>query len=338
MPPRRPTLLPIAQIVLTGAALVAVNAIARGPERRFPKPEVRIPALDDGALVARDGARLPLASWLPEEEPEMLLLGLHNFGDYRAAFNLAGPWFAERGAALYAFDQRGFGETEPRGVWAGAEAMARDVSDAVRALRQRHPGRAPLYVIGESMGAAVALAGLSHGLLAGIDGLVLVAPCVREGVALRTAHDVGVWLGASAVPWVRLELPRGNKPWQHPDEAKRLATDPLVVRDIRADTYWGLIELANLASDHADAITVPVLLIYGECDRTISRVAIDNLARRLGGPVTTVRYPTRHHLPLHEHNVEEVFGDILHWLDRRRAGEPMVTEPAPPISLVPQAG
>ena len=328
---RRPTLLPVARLVLTGATLVAVGAvgaIARGPERRVPEPEVRIPALEDDALIARDGARLPCAAWLPPEgrEPETLLLGLHNFGDYRAAFNLAGPWFAERGVALYAYDQRGFGATASRGTWAGAEAMMRDLSDAVRALRRRHPGRAPLYVVGESMGGAVALAGLSRGAVAGIDGLILIAPSVREGVPLRTAHDVGVWIGASAVPWVRVEMPRGNRPWQHPDESRRLATDPLVLREVRADTYWGLTELCNLASDHAGAVTVPTLLIHGERDRTVSRVAIASLARRLGGPVTTVWYPTRYHLPLHERDAEEVFTNILMWLERSHAGRRSVVE------------
>ncbi|HET6520702.1 MAG TPA: alpha/beta fold hydrolase [Geminicoccaceae bacterium] len=300
-----------------------MSAVARGPARRPAPPPVRAPALGDGVLIARDGARLPLAAWLPPvDEPGALLLGLHNFGDYRAAFNLLGPWFAGRGVAVYAYDQRGFGATEARGTWAGAEAMTRDLGDAIRALRLRHGSRPPLYVVGESMGGAVALAALGLGAAAGIDGLILAAPGVREGAPLRHAQDVGLWVGASTVPWVSFGMERGGRPWQHPAEAARLATDPLVLREVRVDTWWGLVELANLASDHAGAVTAPTLLIYGERDTTIHKIAIDRLAKRLGGPLTTIRYPTRYHLPLHERDPEEVFADVLAWLDWRRGVVP----------------
>jgi alpha-beta hydrolase superfamily lysophospholipase len=57
----------------------------------------------------------------------------------------------------------------------------------------------------------------------------------------------------------------------------------------------------------------PTLLLYGELDVTIPRVAIDDLALRLDG-VTTRLYPAHHHLLLHEKGVDAVLDDCLNWL------------------------
>src|SRR5437870_7543725 len=70
------------------------------------------PARFDGAaFIAADGARLPLRSWLPRGEVKAVILALHGFGDYSNAFTLPGEFWAERGIATYAYDQRGFGGT-----------------------------------------------------------------------------------------------------------------------------------------------------------------------------------------------------------------------------------
>ncbi len=37
----------------------------------------------------------------------------------RAFAEDAAPWFADEGVALYAYDQRGFGGSPNRGIWAG---------------------------------------------------------------------------------------------------------------------------------------------------------------------------------------------------------------------------
>ena len=309
---RRTPLSVLTRILLSGLVVAAV-AGARGPTRQPAGPAEFEPLVEDGALVMRDGARLALSSWLPVGRPRTLILALHNFGDYRAAFGLAGPWLATRGFAVHAYDMRGFGTSLPRGIWAGGETLIGDLRDAVLALGQAHPG-VPIVLLGESLGGTVALATLAEHPDLPVDGLVLCSPGVREGVPLRNAHDAAVRLGAHALPWLTVDYPRGNKPWQEPSEAERLATDPLIVREIRVDTYWGVIELVNQASDQAGLVKVPTLLLYGKRDRTVPRIAIKRLARRLGGPLMTVTYPNRHHLLLHEREAEEVLTDIQAWL------------------------
>ena len=72
---------------------------------------VQSPTLAGDAFVAADGARLPVRSWLPKDKARAVIVAAHGFNDYSAFFASPGPWFADRGIAAYAFDQRGFGET-----------------------------------------------------------------------------------------------------------------------------------------------------------------------------------------------------------------------------------
>ena len=194
----------LTRVLLAGLTVsLAAVALAAGRPRIEPARSRRhTPALRDDALIAGDGLRLPLMSWQPQE-PAAIMLGLHGYGDYRRAFRLAGPWLAARRIALFAYDQRGFGETESRGRWAGAGELIQDLAEAVLLLRQRYPAL-PLYVIGESMGGSVALAGMGQGKVVGVDRLILVAPAVRgrDYVTKLQLHQVLLRLWSQHRPTV----------------------------------------------------------------------------------------------------------------------------------------
>jgi alpha-beta hydrolase superfamily lysophospholipase len=117
-------------------AVLAACAAGRMP----PGPGPTEPRLTADRLITADGMDLPLRSWLPETEPKAVLLALHGFNDYSRAFEAPGKWWAARGIATYAYDQRGFGDTPQRGLWAGAGALAGDLKIAARLLSARHPG------------------------------------------------------------------------------------------------------------------------------------------------------------------------------------------------------
>ena len=134
------------------------------------------PRLEADHVIAADGAKLPLSTWRPQGAPRAIVLALHGFNDYRQAFAEVGPFLAAKGFATYAYDQRGFGATAQRGIWPGSAALMDDARTVTALLRQAHPGR-PLYLLGESMGGAVAMSILAE-TPAAFDGTVLVAPAV----------------------------------------------------------------------------------------------------------------------------------------------------------------
>ncbi|MGI9450413.1 MAG: alpha/beta hydrolase [Geminicoccaceae bacterium] len=302
----------LSRILLAGLTLAVVGASMVKPKRRRSKRMGALQLNGDSVTVG-DGAILPLMRWPTEGEPRAIMLGLHAYGDYRRAFRLAGPWFAEHGVELMAYDQRGFGETASRGVWPGADELIQDFGDTVAILRASFPDL-PLYVIGESMGGAVALAGLASGEVVGVDRLIVGAPGVSGDMPLRQLHDSVLRLAALALPWLAIELRRGGRPWLDPSEAARLADDPLILRELSVGTYEGLIDLATIASDHLRGALPPTFLLYGELDGTIPRRAVDDLARALNDQDDFRYYPDRHHLLFHEADSDVVFADCLKWL------------------------
>src|SRR5580765_6360755 len=75
------------------------------------------PMVTDEAVIARDGARLPLRRWEAEGgKPRAVIVALHGMSDYSNAFAMPGAVWAKEGITTLAYDQRGFGKIEPPGV------------------------------------------------------------------------------------------------------------------------------------------------------------------------------------------------------------------------------
>src|SRR4051812_40953875 len=85
------------------------------------------PRLEPDAVVSFDGARLGLMSWQAEGEPWAVVVALHGMNDYANAFHIAGPEWAKAGVTTYAYDQRGFGRSPRRGLWAEESVLVDDL-------------------------------------------------------------------------------------------------------------------------------------------------------------------------------------------------------------------
>jgi acylglycerol lipase len=281
------------------------------------------PARFDGAaFVAADGARLPLRSWLPRGEVKAVILALHGFGDYSNAFTLPGEFWAERGIATYAYDQRGFGGAAQRGLWAGGLWLAGDAILASRILRQLHPGR-PLYLLGESMGGAVAIiatTGAAGGAVADVDGLILSAPAVWGRETMELVPRLALFAAVRLFPEATLSG-RGlrirasdNLPM-----LEALAKDPLIFKGARVDTVYGLVDLMDDAFAAAPLIAaLPTLLLYGAHDQVIPEAPVGEFVAHLTPDPAHRRrlayYRDGYHLLLRDLGAAIVAGDVASWI------------------------
>ena len=145
------------------------------------------PVLTEERYVAADGTVLPVTVWPADRSPpRAIILGLHGFGDYRDAFEEPAAIWAAAGYTTYAYDQRGFGASPTRGRWPGTDTLVDDALAMSLLLHQRHPG-VPVYIAGESMGGAVAMA-MSVGSGAGttVPSLDAVSPSEAAGISARS--------------------------------------------------------------------------------------------------------------------------------------------------------
>lgn len=217
--------------------LLAACAPLRPPER----PAAFEPRLNDDHALMDDGYRLPLDAWRAADEPRAVVVALHGFNDYRRAFASAGPFLAERGITVYAYDQRGFGETAYRGLWAGSERLTADLRAMLALLRRRHP-ELPLYLLGESMGGAVTIAALAADPDLPVDGVVLVAPAVWSRLTMPWYQRWGLWLAGRLAPgWKPTGESLNRWPTDNIELLRAMARDPMVIKATRIDTssaWW----------------------------------------------------------------------------------------------------
>lgn len=290
--------------LLAGCATPLVQL--RGESRTAPR-------LEADQVIAADGASLPLSVWRPKGSPDGVVLALHGFNDYRQAFAEVGPFLAARNIATYAYDQRGFGASAQRGIWPGSELLMDDARTVAALLRQAHPGR-PLYLLGESMGGAVAMSVLAETPEVA-DGTALVAAAVWGRATMNPLQRAALWLLAHSLPGLQLSG-RGLGITASDNKAmlRALSEDPQVLRESRVDALWGLADLMDEALAAAPGLTVPALVLYGERDEIIPRRPTCKMLAALPASARVAVYPNGYHMLTRDLGARVVLEDLAAWL------------------------
>jgi len=277
----------------------------------------------------------------PEDsQPRGVILALHGFNDHRHAFDGFAAFAAARGYRVEAFDQQGFGANRNRGLWPGNQALASDTRDRLETLRRRWP-EVPIYVLGESMGAAVAVLALA-GTEPLADGLIMAAPAVWGGASFNPLYRVLLMATASLLPR-RLVTGRGLGVRASDNDAALIALgqDPMVIKATRLDAIAGLVRLMDEAVSAGPELELPVLVLSGERDEVIPPAAVEAFVARLPAePCRYVRYREGWHLLLRDRQRRRVWTDIVRWLDGRGIADAehcAGLRRAIPISAVPSS-
>jgi alpha-beta hydrolase superfamily lysophospholipase len=307
---------------MAAAALIATVA-GRQPARSFAAT-LSPPYIGDDAFHASDGAELPLRRWLPEGRPRAIILALHGFGDYSAAFRKPGEFWAARGVATFAYDQRGFGGSPHVYHWAGTDTMIGDAKAFIGVLRKTYPG-VPVYLLGESMGGAVTLAATTGPNAAAPDGVILVSPAVWEHDLMGAVERSALWIATSVMPGLWLEAPPGLNihPSDNIEMLRALSRDSLIHRGARADTTAGLMGLMDEAGGDAGKIRLPTLVLFGAHEEVLPKEGVQAFVNTL--PAANVRialYLNGYHMLLRDLDGETVWQDVLAWIADRTAALP----------------
>lgn len=257
----------------------------------------------------------PVLVHAPEGEPRGVILALHGFNDSRHAFDWFAAFVAERGYRVEAFDQQGFGSNPNRGLWPGNAALAADLRHRIAALREVWPDT-PVYVLGESMGAAVATIAFADDAPP-VDGLIMVAPAVWGGPAFNPLYRVVLMTAASLMP--RSEVTGrglGRRASDNDEALVALGRNPLTIRETRLDAVAGLVQLMDEAVARAPDLELPTLVLMGERDEIIPPDVTARFVERLEpAQCAAVVYPDGWHLLLRDLQRERVWNDILAWLE-----------------------
>ncbi|HYE34654.1 lysophospholipase [Methylocaldum sp.] len=278
------------------------------------------PQLRKAHFVAADRTVLPVRSWLPENgEAKAVIVALHGFNDYSNAFAMPGRYLSEHGIALYAYDQRGFGNAPGRGLWAGMDAYADDLRQFTRLVGEHHSGK-PVFILGESMGGALAIVTMASERPPAADGIILSAPAVWGRDTMPWYQRVLLSVSVNTVPWLQLTGESlGILPSDNIEMLRGLGRDPLVIKETRVDAIYGLVNLMDEALSRVDRLHKEVLLLYGERDQVIPKEPVSVMLKKLSkiGSARVAFYEQGYHLLLRDLGAAQPWGDIAAWVADR---------------------
>jgi alpha-beta hydrolase superfamily lysophospholipase len=302
----------LAAVFLLGACTPLMVQQAGQPPLGFQGPRI-----ETDAIVSFDGARLGLSRWEAQGQPWAVVVALHGMNDYANAFHLAAPWWAENGVTTLAYDQRGFGRSPNRGVWAGDELMVEDLRTVAALARRQYPN-AVLVVMGESMGGAVAAEAFASDRPPVADRLVLLSPAVWGWKSQPLPNRTALWLAANFTAGKVYEPPRWLtskiSPTDNREELIAMGRDPLMIWGARSDTIYGLVELMDRGSKSVGEADVPTIYLYGAHDQIIPKKAAVRAAKGLKPTDRSAFYANGHHLLTRDHQGPVVWRDILSFI------------------------
>jgi alpha-beta hydrolase superfamily lysophospholipase len=253
-------------------------------------------------------------AWLPAE-PWGLLLVVHGYAEHSGRYEDLAGWYAARGLAVHAYDQRGHGRSE--GTRCHVDRFDQLLDDLDRVLeraRSEHP-ELPVGLLGHSMGGLVVTAFLA-------DRRPAIAAAATSGAALAVGPGVSRARIAAArvlrslAP--RLALGSGLDPRglsRDPEVVRRYLEDPLVYRTMTPSLAVELMTTIPRVAARAVEVQVPLLLLHGGDDPLCPVEGSRAFHGGLQVPGSGFRaYSGLRHEIFNEPERERIFADLLDWL------------------------
>ncbi|MCA9804982.1 MAG: alpha/beta fold hydrolase [Cyanobacteria bacterium HKST-UBA02] len=236
------------------------------------------------ALPSLAGESAPCLSWKNPlvSRPSACVLCIHGLGLHSRSFEHFGKELARRRLAVFAIDVRGFGSwmKNPGEEKVDFDACLEDVRQAIQSIKKAYPG-IPVFLLGESMGGAIALraASLYPQEIAGLISSVPSEERFRQGrtdlkVALhflsgpKKDFDIGSQIVEQATDNENLK-----RQWRE-DPLSRLEISPKE-----------LLQFQNFMNDNHDSAekieNMPVLFVQGTDDELVKPDGTWELFNRL---------------------------------------------------------
>ena len=279
--------------------------------------------LRQATLRSQDGTSIHARAWMPEE-PERVLVCVQGLGGHGGYYESLAHQLVSEGTVVVALDLRGHGHSEGRrGDIDRFDRYLEDVDAAISWGQACWPEK-PLILLGESMGASIAIQyiaryrGVMHGMQAGpIAGLVLISPVLRPAIR-PTMREVTRYIRSLLMAPSRPSIPvtgREELGCRDSDFNDRLRADPLFVRLVSVRYLNNLTRWLWQTRRKAGSVQIPLLVLQGKQDYVAHPAGTAAFLRQV--PVKNSRlvtFPEAYHCLLYDPDTPSVVKTLTAWL------------------------
>lgn len=286
-------------------------------------------------------------AWLPEGTPRAVLVLFHGMLEHSARYAEFAAALNTQGFAVYAQDHLGHGRSvHPENLHGhfadcgGNGFVIRDCLQMLTLAHAAHP-KAPLFLMGHSMGSFLTRQLLHQFTLPALSGVILMGSGHQVRAAVRLAHAVTGTVARHKGTRHKSDIlyklilgsnnrrchPRHNDfDWlsRLPENADAFAADPLIADNFTAQAYHDMLGgmLTNYDPRRLATMdtSIPLLILSGDADpigeygNGVSRLL--NAYQALGcDDVSMIIYEGARHELLNETNNRQVTADILAWMN-----------------------
>ena len=280
----------------------------------IPSAGIYYPQEDWTDLVSSNNNKLHTYRF-PCKNPRAIVVLFHGFNTYANTLAHLARRFSEDGFLAVSLDFENHGKSG-RSTFSDMRTYFADACRYIQQVKVLHPDL-PLFLLGESMGATVAV----HVALQGVEvaGLILLAPAFgTPGVAARCVPYV-LRLAAWLVPhWTLGTInPEDLSSNQYVKHA--VAEDPLFGKEpVTFSTAWALISGMRLIKDQAALVQAPLMIVQGGNDRvTCASSALQFYREAASSEKKLVYRQDMHHGVSAEAAVWEVLEEMIDWANKR---------------------
>jgi alpha-beta hydrolase superfamily lysophospholipase len=238
---------------------------------------------DPRTLYARSFIDAPGRVWLnPLVEERGIVIAIHGLSLEHSSYDALARELAEAGFITVAFDVRGFGAYRQA---LGAEQVnfdecQRDLKLVVAAIRDDNH-RIPLFILGESMGGAIALQFAAQNPQL-VDGLIASVPAGKRFKQKRTAVKVAIHYLENKNRTFNIGTDVINQATQDPQLRETWAEDPKTRSTLSPRELLAFQQMINRNLEYAKEIqSTPVVIFQGVSDELVKPEATYDLFRAI---------------------------------------------------------
>ena len=280
-----------------------------------------------GEFIASDGCPLFYRYWIStenpsEKPPEKIIICIHGLHSHGEKFVLLADYVAKKPWQVFAVDLRGHGlsynETHKRGDIEDFSLWIHDGLEFIAHLQKKFPN-IPVYLVAESMGAALAVL-FAHRTLQNIQALVLLSPALKpfaltEIGLIQKSFTYGLLRGADNLNIK--DKAQGRFSTNSDAYIQYQKHDKLRLERVTPRYYYQVIKMIHQLKPLDYALFSPSCLFYGEQDHLIDLQGMREYIKRLEFTDKCLYYvPGGYHELLTDENGRKyrIFRKIRQWI------------------------